>query len=121
MKHKLRPASPRAILANRIYSDDGLPYHYSQDPSRILCKAVGAYLGERTGGPPAPPDQLDLVVRFLQYFIEAPCWINNAIKHDYPEAIDDINSLRERAKDLASAESIARWLEEAADCGIDPL
>jgi len=96
------------------------PFYWRDEQSGTLPSAVEAYFNTCVGnGPGATAEQVALVAAFCRYFILAPCWEINV--RDCPEMLADLVELRERAKTLASVESIRRWCEECMDLGLDPF
>jgi hypothetical protein len=69
---------------------------------------------EDLGIKPLSQRELDLICSYARHFINAPCWENNLV-------LSELKELRERAKTLASVESIRRWNEECMDLGWDPF
>jgi hypothetical protein len=85
--------------------EDGVPYYWLWETSGELAGAVTAYLEGRE-----TPAQLALVLDYITYWTNAPCWRGPAL----PE-------LRRRLRAVTTREALRRWLEEALDAGIDPL
>lgn len=98
----------------------GLPLYWRDEASGRLASCINAYLTHRIGEGPSPtPEQLTIIADYCRHFINAPCWANN--NPDDEEMLSELNALRERATTLASAESIARWITECMEVGLDPL
>lgn len=72
------------------------------------------------GIPPMTEAELELLCEYCVYFINAPCWLNSQFGGENPFR-ENVISLRERAKTLASLESIRRWNDECTEIGLDPF
>jgi hypothetical protein len=86
--------------------------YWRDERSGKLVAAVHAYLAFRCKKGPCPdPRQIELLARYLQYVIDAPCWC----------ATEELQQLRDRARHLQTCDGIAAWIHDALDIGIDPL
>jgi len=91
---------------------------YWRDEISDLPVAVEAYYAYLVDKKPKPTRyQLERIIAYLQYFINAPIWEANP----HPEAYDELTRLRQACETLASVEGIDCWLLEALDFGLSPL
>ena len=68
---------------------------------------------------PLTAAELKLLCEYCVYFINAPCWEINLLGD--ADMLADLASLRDRAKTLASLESLRQWNSDCADLGLDPF
>lgn len=100
---------------------DGVFPGYWRDEQSDLPVCVEAYLKFCIGEGPHPTNyQIKRIVWFLQWFINAPCWEPDKEADYYDSAMAELGQLRERAKTLASVESVRRWTSECLEIGLDP-
>jgi hypothetical protein len=108
----------------------GLPLYWRDEVSGALPAAIRHYFdwccgpdpddfSEMMEDEPLSDQELRLVIDYANYFINAPCWETNLMECE--EMLDELRELRERAKSLASVESIRRWNCECMELGIDPF
>ena len=108
----------------------GLPLYWGDEITGRLPAAVRHYFdfclghcpdetAKDLGIQPMSAEELKVLYDYCLYFINAPCWEANL--QDSEEMLEDLKQLRERAKTLASVESIRRWNEECMELGLDPL
>lgn len=90
----------------------GVPGYWRSETSGVLWPAIGAYLRE-TLEPNAPPMTLAQIAAMRAYLRQ---WIMADV---YSGPM--IDALRTQIDDLTTQEDIERWLDRAADEGIDPL
>ncbi len=116
---------PRLVLEHPIdpknYVDrqfaKGTPLTWRDDITGQLQAAFMAYLNHT----PAP-EQLQLVIAYLQYHIHAPCWLET-----WPlDGLDDeiraeIMALRELSLMLKTIDDVHQYLRRAMEIGLDPL
>lgn len=88
----------------------GTPLYWSDEQSGELAAAIAAYLNHMLTQAPFSEGQCALVVDYLCYYIDAPCWQG-----------PDLPQLRQQARTLDSAQTIAAWIERCLDSGLDPL
>jgi hypothetical protein len=84
----------------------GAPGYWMHETTGVLRPAVEAYLHHRQ----MTAAQIAAMRAYLRQWISAPCWRG-----------DDVAQLRERIDALTTMKTIAAWLDDAADLGIDPL
>ena len=92
----------------------GLPLRWQDEQSGLLPTAVWAYYNHvaRPATHPEPTrDQMSLVLEYVRYYIEAPCW----------QGADGLADLRTAAAVMKSAEDLDRWIWMCLEIGIDPL
>lgn len=88
----------------------GRPFDWPEGGD-ALAVAVAAYLDHRVGAKPPPsPEQLELLIAYLQYRIRAPRWEHGGA-HD----------LRREARRLSTVSDIARFVRRCLDHGIQAL
>jgi hypothetical protein len=88
----------------------GGPLYWRNEQTGVLTAAVFAYLNRDPTG-----DQLELVRKYLEYYIHAPCW--NVV--DSFE--DELEELRRSSKTIKTYGEIHDWIFRALEIGIDPL
>lgn len=88
----------------------GTPLYWGNEQSGTLPAAVRAYFAAATGDGYCTEDELRLVIDYLRYVIDAPCWQG-----------PQIEALRANAKYLHSIEAVKRWILACLKEGIDPL
>jgi hypothetical protein len=91
------------------------PLYWGDEQSGELPAAVRAYFDECLDGVRMTPEQLEMVIEYCQYFIEAPCWVAGAGE---PGQLD---RLRLTAKLLKTVEDVRRWTSECLELGLDPF
>jgi hypothetical protein len=104
------------IPANQYMPPLGIPGYWMNEQSELPA-AVRAYFAHRVEDKPITPEQIKLIVGYLDYFIHAPCWEQTCVGG----CECDLAELRKRVKILASVESIRRWYDEAMEMGLDPF
>jgi hypothetical protein len=92
----------------------GLAPFYWANEQGALPGAVEAYFDWILEGRSPAAEQVELLCDYARYWINAPCW-----RDDDGELV--LAELRERARTLASLESLERWIAEAMSVGIDPF
>lgn len=87
--------------------------------SGVLRSAIQAYLNYRIDDDPPRPsqEQVTLLIEYLRYWINAPCW--NFSCHGGMEA--ELAALRSKADELRDLADIPQWINLAVEFGIDPL
>lgn len=91
------------------------PGYWMHETSGVLRPAVMAYLT----GAELQPDQVAALRAYLRQWIMAPAW--DRLPGGDTAARVWLGELRARIDHLVDRESIAGWLAEALDGGIDPL
>ena len=104
------------------YRPGGLPMRWQDEVSGRLPAAVRAYLDAVTSGDPlkATDEQLILMGKWLEYYVNAPCWKTVSFSDD-PDWAAQWAALKRRAASLNSVSAINRWIHHALDFGLDPL
>ncbi|MCC6457253.1 MAG: hypothetical protein IT328_20025 [Caldilineaceae bacterium] len=93
----------------------GTPFYWRNEVTGILGDAIFAYIchkAEPENFPAPREDQLALVIAYLRYVINAPCW------HD---STGRLAQLRAEAKAMATVAEVGRWIIGCVEIGIDPL
>lgn len=95
-----------------------LPLYWRDDVTGMLIAAVDSYLAYRVDKGPAPnPQQTELLRNYCEHYINAPAWTTTC-----RDAFDEeLARLRDRIRDLRSADEIAAWIVDCMDIGLDPL
>ena len=116
MKHEptRTPLNPKIFPP---YKNGVGPYYWRDEESGILKGAIEAYLDNRLHKTAISPADCDLVRAYLCHWILAPVWDTNP----YADSKPVLQKLREDVGHLTDADSIARWIMDALDAGIDPL
>lgn len=102
---------------------NGIPLYWGFEIGGELKAAVQAFYDACLGKGQPTAEQLALLCEYCVYFINAPCWEHQptALGGGENPFLADVLNLRERAKTLASLESIRRFSEECVEIGIDPF
>jgi hypothetical protein len=95
----------------------GAPVHWQDDVTGKMRVSVLAYLEQKID-----PEQLELVIAYIQYHIHAPCWLE-AFPGGKPndEMRDQIIALREDSKKLKTIEDVNAYINKSLGIGLDPL
>jgi hypothetical protein len=84
-----------------------------------LPACVEAYFHHIVDKGPAPtPQQLQRVIWYIKWWIDAPCW-NYNLNVDCQLA-DQFKKLREEAHKLTDVRSIRAWTHHAMEIALDP-
>lgn len=99
---------------------EGLPVSWRDDVSGQLPDAVSAYLNMNPS-----PRQLELVIKYVQHHIHAPCWLEKSPFAQHggvdPEMAAEIESLRQRSMALKTIDELFAYCIDAMRVGLDPL
>jgi hypothetical protein len=93
----------------------GTPLYWRNEQT-VLPAAMLAYINHAAFPkqyPTPSAEQLALVIGFLRYFIDAPCWVDPASLW--------LPRLRNQAKQMRSVEDVNRWINQCLKFGLDPL
>ena len=111
-------------LGNPMYpSGLFLSYHSEQwqgDIKDDLVKAIKNYFSFKVDGKPELSEyEKELLLEYLVYHINAPCWewanINNW------EGICKLENLRKQADEIKSIDQIGDYIFDCLEIGLDPL
>lgn len=95
----------------------GVPLYWKNDLVGNLSLAVRAFFDQT-----ADPDQIQVIIKYLQYHISAPCWLETRPRWLMSiETIQNIEQLRDLSQQLKTRADIDQYLQEALKFGIDPL
>ena len=95
----------------------GIPLNWQNEVSGRLEKAVMAYLNQTP-----TPEQLKIVIAYIQYHIHAPCWLESSPFGKIDEdMVIEINSLRTQSLNLTSLKDVNQYIHKALEIGLDPL
>lgn len=113
--NKNNPTDPASY--RDVGSVKGMPLNWKDDITNQMQPAVLAFLDAE-----ASPEELRLVIIYIQHHIHAPCWLET-----YPfDEIDDecqeaLQKLRERSLELKTQEDVNQYIHDCLEWGIDPL
>lgn len=85
-----------------------LPLYWGNEQSGTLIIAVRNYWTDN-----CTQGEIDAIIAYLQYYIEAPCWQEGDNK--------ELQQAREKAKKLRFKQDIEEFLIALLDMGLDPL
>lgn len=107
----------------KFYRDPfGLPLRWQDEQSGLLPGAIKAYLDHSIdSSKPLSETQRNLVIQWCQYYINAPCWMGNAVRSGSESIVAEMRSLIVNAAQLQTAEDIDGWIRDCLGMGIDPL
>jgi len=95
----------------------GTPFNWQDEASGQLMQAVMAYLRQEP-----TPEQLQLVIKYLQYYIHAPVWLDGAVIGPIdPEIVAEIVALRELSLKMTNLAEVNQYIYRALRVAIDPL
>lgn len=89
----------------------GTPLYWSDEVTGVLPAAVLNFIShcaEPDIHSPPTADHLALVIGYLRYYINAPCWVG-------------VQGLRDQAAKMTTAGEIGAWLNDCVRMGLDPL
>lgn len=92
----------------------GTPLYWRNEVTGVLGAAIWAYIAhgaEPTVQPAPSAEQLALVVAYLRYVINAPCWHGGM----------GLAVARIGVEKLATVEDVQTWIMGCLEIGIDPL
>ena len=101
------------------YLPGGGPRYWRNEVSGPLGSAVNAYFANRIENRPISPAECALVAAYVRHWINAPAWDQNP--HLNEESRVRLAALRESAKHLTHAGTIAKWTRSAIALGMDPF
>lgn len=95
----------------------GLPRNWQEEVSGQLVAAIMAYLRQEP-----TPEQLQLVIKYLQHHIHAPIWLDAGFLGPIdPQIAGEIKALREMSLTLNSLAEVNAYIQRALSAAIDPL
>lgn len=86
------------------------PLFWMDEQSGRLREAIQSFYAESLGTGTCEAQELRLVIAYIQYVIDAPCWQGPGMP-----------ALRDQAKTLRSVADINALIKACLDEGIDPL
>ena len=101
------------------YLPGGGPRYWRDEQTGRLGSAITAYFDNRIQTRPISPADCALVAAYCRYWINAPRWDQNP--HQDEEGRARLAALRESAKYLTHAGTIAKWTRRAIALGMDPF
>jgi len=94
----------------------GLPVSITAETSGTLIGIALKYYANT-----ANENELDILIRYLQYFIHAPCWLET-VPFDIPaDRLSEIQALRALSLTLKTAQDIQAFTQRLLNYGLDPL
>jgi hypothetical protein len=92
--------------------------YWQDDVTGKMQEVVKAHLDQNP-----TPDQLKIMIAYLQHFIHAPCWLEQSPSFGKidPEIADKIRTLREQSLGLKSLDDVNQFINSAMEIAIDPL
>lgn len=109
------PTNPRNYV-DRPFAV-GTPLNWQDDVTGQTQAAVMGYLNQTP-----TPEQLKIVIAYLQYHIHAPCWLEQSPFGEVDEEMaDEIKALREQSLKLTSLKEINQYINRALGIALDPL
>lgn len=94
----------------------GCPLVWQDDVTgRLRC----AFLAFLSGNP--TPDELHLVIAYIQYHIHAPCWLETWPLTSPQEYESQILELRRLSLTLKTVDDVRHYLRQAQEISLDPL
>lgn len=93
----------------------GTPLNWRDEVTGVLGEAVWAYIShsaEPTNFPAPSPEQLSLLIAYLRYVINAPCWEDDT---------GELERLRADIDTLTNVGGVQTWIMRCIKIGIDPL
>lgn len=113
------PTDPNNYV-DRSYAQ-GMPIHWRNDQTGTLPAAVRAFYNQD-----ATPEQLKLVIAYIQHHIHAPCFLEKSpfLSADPDPDITfepEIKALRKLSLTLVTAADISAYISRAMDIALDPL
>lgn len=91
----------------------GTPLYWRDEVSGVLPAAVDAYFSFVLGeGPEPTAEQLSLLLDYIRYHINAPCW---------GDVMGKLELLREQARALATVDDIRKYINSSLEIGLDPF
>ena len=95
----------------------GAPLYWRDDQTGQMQSIILSYLEQRS-----TPEQLKLVIAYIQYHIHAPCWLeSNLMGQPSPEMTEAIINLRKRSLTLRTLADVNQYISAALTWAIDPL
>jgi|SRR5215471_1117179 len=88
----------------------GLPLAWRDEQSGVLPAAIKAYFDAALGRDTITADQLVLLINYLIYYINAPCWKGEGLE-----------ALRLRVGELRTRADVDDFLDQCLEIGLDPL
>lgn len=98
------------LIPNIYISPLGLPLYWGNEQSKKLPRAVIKYFGQQ----PLNQSELELLINYCRYYINAPCWQNKPFE-------TKLQDLRKEATALTTVEEISEWINNCLNIGIDPF
>jgi hypothetical protein len=92
----------------------GTPLYWRNEQSGELKAAVmayAAYMAYPKTNPIPRPAQFELLIGYLTYVIDAPCWRGSS----------ELDDLREQARRMGTPQEVDDWINRCLKIGIDPL
>jgi hypothetical protein len=112
----------QSIIPTLYHGPFRLPLHWQDEQSGQLPAAIRAYLyHSREKEQPFTDEQRQLVIQWCRYYINAPCWVANAMGSESEYIIAKMREVIAKAALLQTADDITVWIQDCLGIGIDPL
>lgn len=109
------PTAPENYVDREFAS--GTPLNWQDDITNQMRDAVMSYLNQKP-----TPEQLRIVISYIQYHIHAPCWLERSpFDGAENEMANDIRSLREQSLKLETLDDVNQYINAALNIALDPL
>lgn len=110
--------SKHVVIPDYYSPQLGAPLYWRNEPSGLLAAAVMAMHAH--GADPKQPgpsaEQLGMIARYAQYYINAPCW-------DIASEVfaTELAQLRAQAKAMKTLADVQAWIGQCLNIGVDPF
>lgn len=109
----------RHVVIPDYYSPQlGAPMYWRNEPSGLLAAAVMAMHthGANPKQPGPSAEQLGMIARYAQYYINAPCW--EIASEGFAT---ELAQLRAQAKAMKTLADVQAWIRHCMNIGVDPF
>lgn len=109
--------SKHVVIPDYYSPQLGAPLYWRNEPSGLLAAAVMAMHAH--GADPKQPgpsaEQLGMIARYAQYYINAPCWERAKV------FATELAQLRAQAKAMKTLADVQAWIGQCLNIGVDPF
>jgi hypothetical protein len=95
---------------------EGMPLYWRDDVTGRLPAAVMAYLNHKP-----TPEQLGLVIKYIQHHIHAPCFLEKSPFEVIDELAEEIRALRALSLELKTIQDVNQYIHRALAWALDPI
>ena len=99
----------------------GMPLRWQDEQSRHMSRAIMAFFNHVVKNPGyerLSDEHFEMVREYGQYYINAPCWVNNAEGDE--EILAQLETLRKQITEAKTVQDIDQWIDACLEVGIDP-